>query len=247
MTGRLDGLPPQVVTVLSEFVAETQAACGSALVSIVLFGSAADGQLSPTSDVNVLVVLRTFAPDRIDLIRNTFISAEAAIKLRVMFLLEHEINAATELFAQKFADILRRHRTIHGAEVFAAIQVPREAKIFRLRQILLNLTIRLRGAYVSRGQQPDQVLRLLADAFGPLRASCATLLELENTPHSGAGAAMDTIATALGAPAIAAVVGLNAAHAGQPTAQPNVTAPLDTLIQVIEFIMRLSERAQRLS
>lgn len=243
MIGRLDGLPPQVVTVLSEFVTETEAACGSDLVSIVLFGSGAEGQLSPTSDVNLLVVLRAFAPDRVDRIRNTFLVAEAAIKLRVMFLLEQEINAATELFAQKFADILRRHRTIHGAEVFAVIQIPRDAKIFRLRQVLLNLTIRLRGAYVARGQQPEQVLRLLADSYGPLRASCATLLELENAPQPDAGAAMEAIAASFGAPSVAAVAGITAAHAGQSSG----AVPLDTLFQVTEFIMRLSERAQRLS
>lgn len=243
MTGRLDGLPPQVVTVLSEFIAETQAACGDDLVSIVLFGSAADGHLSPTSDVNVLVVLRAFASERIDGMRNTFLAAEAAIKLRVMFLLEREIDAATELFAQKFADILRRHRTIYGAEVFSAIQIPREAKLFRLRQVLLNLTIRLRGAYVSRGQQPEQVLRLLADSFGPLRASCATLLELEHTPQADADIAMNSIAAAVGGQAPATIADMTAAHAGQSTNAP----PLDVLFQTIAFIMHLSNRAQLLS
>jgi len=52
---------------------------------------------------------------------------------------------------------------IFGKDVFAATQVPRNAEIFRLRQILLNLTLRLREAYVSRGQRAEQIVRVLVD------------------------------------------------------------------------------------
>jgi len=121
-----------------------------------------------------------------------------------MFLLESEIPAAVECFAQKFADILRRHRVIFGRQVFADTQVPRAPEIFRLRQILLNLTLRLREAYVSRGQRAEQVVRILVDALGPLRAASATLLELEGAPNSGSDAALKAVADwlALAAPAL---------------------------------------------
>jgi len=46
--------------VLDEFVAAAREAFGHDLVSIVLFGSAAEGALRATSDVNVIVVLRAF-------------------------------------------------------------------------------------------------------------------------------------------------------------------------------------------
>ena len=169
----LDGLPAPVATVLTMFLASTREALSSDLVSAVLFGSAAEGRLAATSDVNLLLVLRDFAPDRIGRMRDALLTAEAAIKLRVMFLLESEVTSATEFFAQKFADILRRHRTIFGADVLAALKVPRRAEIFRLRQILLNLVLRLREAYTTRGHRPEQVVRVLADALGPLRAACA--------------------------------------------------------------------------
>ena len=52
----------------------------------------------------------------------------------------------------------------------------RGPEIFRLRQILLNLTLRLREAYVSRGQHAGQVAHVLAETFGPLRAAAATLI-----------------------------------------------------------------------
>jgi hypothetical protein len=239
---RLEGLPPHIATVLSAFIAETRNACAADLVSIVLFGSAVDGTLGPSSDVNMLLVLRSFVPDRIARIRDALLTAEAAIKLRVMFLLEVETTAAVELFAQKFADILRRHRVVYGADTLSSIVVPREAEKFRLRQILLNLTLRLREAFVLRGERPEQVARILADAFGPLRAAAATLLELEGSPpQKNAGEALELLASNFGPGGRDAVAQLSAAHdKGLAPQKP------DALFEVIELAMRLGQRAARL-
>ncbi len=147
--------------------------------------------LSPTSDVNLLLVLRRFAPERIARLRDGLLAAEAAIKLRVMLVLEDELPSAAELFAQKFADILRRHRTVLGKDLVGALQIPRSAEIFRLRQVLLNLVLRLREAYATRGHRPEQVVHLLAETVGPLRAACATLLELEGAPAADSSARSD--------------------------------------------------------
>src|SRR5947209_2536996 len=92
----LQGLPAPVATMLSRFVAAAREAFATDLRSIVLFGSAAEGKLTPTSDVNVVVVLHAFLPQEIDRLRDTFLEAEAAIKLRAMFLLEAEIAPASE-------------------------------------------------------------------------------------------------------------------------------------------------------
>src|ERR1700730_11137409 len=103
----LEGLPGNVAAALSIFLAAARDALSADLVSAVVFGSAAEGQLGPASDVNLLLVLRAFAPEKIAQMRDAFLAAEAAIKLRVMFLLEDELSSAAEYFAQKFADILR--------------------------------------------------------------------------------------------------------------------------------------------
>src|SRR5687768_7526803 len=138
------GLPANVAAVLENFVGETRDALGPDLISVVLFGSAVDGRLTESSDVNLILVLAQFDAGKLKEISDTLQAAEAAIQLQVMFLLEDEIPAAMDCFAQKFADILRRHRVIFGKDVFAAKTVSRQPEIFRLRQILLNLTLRLR-------------------------------------------------------------------------------------------------------
>ncbi len=45
-------LPPEVQKVLDEFVLSAKEAFSNHLTSIVLFGSAAEGKLRPTSDIN---------------------------------------------------------------------------------------------------------------------------------------------------------------------------------------------------
>jgi hypothetical protein len=239
---RLQGVPERVGIVLSDFIAALQDCCSSDLVSVVLFGSGAEGKLTAVSDVNLLVVLRTFDGDRMARIRDAYLAANAAIKLQAMFLLEDELPSAAELFAQKFADILRRHRNLFGKDVLSTVTVPRGPEIFRLRQILLNLTLRLREAYISRGERPEQVVRMLADMLGPLRAAAATLLELEGAPNPDSSAALMAVAAACGARSENAATQLLAAHRGELPGDGGAVA-----LQVIECLACMSQRAARLS
>jgi len=243
MAARLDGLPSNVVTALSAFLSAARDAMSDDLVSAVLFGSAAEGKLGPASDVNLLLVLRAFSPDKIGRMRDAFLAAEAAIKLRVMFLLDDEVSSAAEFFAQKFADILRRHRIVLGTDVLASLKVSRRAEIFRLRQILLNLVLRLREAYVARGHRPEQAALILADTFGPLRAACATLLELEGTPNADSTVALTSVAASFGTQGADAAAGLLAAHEGKLA----VADAEGVLLKVLALAMQLSKRAAQLA
>jgi hypothetical protein len=63
-------VPADVAQGLATFVDATQAALGPDLVAVVLFGSAAEGRLRATSDVNVIVVAQRFAPDRLNALRD---------------------------------------------------------------------------------------------------------------------------------------------------------------------------------
>jgi predicted nucleotidyltransferase len=80
----------------------------ASLLSVVLFGSAAEGKLRATSDVNLILVLSAFEQVKVDPLRQPLRIAQAAIKLQPMFLLKAELPRAARSFAPKFADILRR-------------------------------------------------------------------------------------------------------------------------------------------
>lgn len=191
------GLPAPVDRVLGDFVGAAREALGEDLRSVVLFGSAAEGRLRPTSDVNLILVLRAFPPAAADRLREPLRLARAAGRLRVMFLLEEEVQAAAEAFAAKFTDIRHRRRVLLGDDPFARLAIPRPAVVARLKQVLLNTILRLRAFYTERGLREEQLALLVADTVGPLRAAAAALRELEGQPVSSPKEALEAVASSL--------------------------------------------------
>jgi hypothetical protein len=176
----VDDLPAPVALVLEEFVTALRNALGSQLDSVVLFGSAAEGRLRPTSDINLLVLAQGLTLSQLDVLRPTLLEGRAAVGLVVMFLESAELPHAMEAFALKFSDIKARHRVLFGSSALESLQITRESALRRLRQVLLNLTVRLRERYVIDGDHEERLARLLADATGPIRAGAATLVALRD-------------------------------------------------------------------
>ena len=194
-------LPAHVDRVLEEFIAAARQICGDTLRSVVLFGSGAEGKLRATSDVNLVLTLTEFTPQIADALREPLRAGQAAARLAVMFLLESEVSTAVNAYPVKFLDIIHRHRVLYGSDPFSGLSVSRDASVFRLKQVLLNLRLRLRNLYVLRGLNEEQLALVAADATGPLRSCAATILELESHPASSPKEALEKILSSLGDPA----------------------------------------------
>jgi predicted nucleotidyltransferase len=187
-------LPADVAGPLADFTASAEEALGPDLVSVVLFGSAAEGRLRATSDVNLILVLARFDAARIDRLREPMRLAHATIRLSAMFLLDSEIDDAAEAFAVKFSDIRERHKVLVGKDPFAELSPSRASMLVRLRQILLNFTLRMRERYVLVSLREEQLVPVVADAAGPLRSAAALILSLEGRPAPSTKAALETLA-----------------------------------------------------
>jgi predicted nucleotidyltransferase len=193
-----NGLPASVETILRDFVAAARRALDDDLLSVLLFGSAAEGRLRAASDVNLMVVLARFTPERVDALREPLRLARAAIDLRPMFVLASELPAAAEAFAVKFEDIRHRHRVLFGPDLLVSLRILRATAIARLRQVLLNQLLRLRARYVETSLRPEQLAVALGEAAGPLRAAAATLLDLQGSPAPSSKVALERAAAATG-------------------------------------------------
>jgi len=187
-------LPEPVQSGLNAFVDAARAAFGANLRAVVLFGSAAEERLRATSDVNVLIVLDVLERAQLDAIRESLRVARAVINLEPMFVLESELAEAAEAFANKFEDIRRRHVVLHGDDVIDRLVIPRDALLRRVRQVLLNQALRLRGLYAERSLREEQAAIAIAEAAGPLRTSAASILELEGRPAADPKAALAALA-----------------------------------------------------
>lgn len=76
-------LPEPVTRSLEAFVGEVQLVFSERLISVVLYGSAADGRLRKTSYVNVLVVIGSYTSDDAALLTPILTFASVAIDLLV--------------------------------------------------------------------------------------------------------------------------------------------------------------------
>ena len=238
-------LPVTVGRVLDEFVQAARAELGAALHAIVLFGSAAENRIRPTSDVNVAIVVSAFDRPAIDRLRPALERAHAAIRLEVLWLLDAEVGAAAEAFAVKFTDIVRRHRVLYGQDPFAGLVVSRQATIARLRQVLLNQLLRLRATYAVDGGREERLTLRIADAAGPLRVSAAEILELEGGPALAPRDALARIAEDWSMPERAAV--LAAISTARETRHLEPGRAGEVLLAVVELASFLHQRAARLS
>ena len=203
------------------------------LVSIILFGSAAEGRQRAVSDTNVVVVVRQFTPEGATAAQESLALARVALRLRLMVLCEDELTAAASAFAVKFADILRRRRVLFGRDSFADLAIPRPAAIAQLRQSLLNQVMRLREQWLNAPN--DGALAMAgAESAGGMRACAAELLALEGTPAATPREALERIA---GGP----VAGLQEAREGRSVAGAG-TSLLTTLLGWAEAMRRRAEQ-----
>jgi predicted nucleotidyltransferase len=241
----LPDLSQPVTRVLTEFVSAAQAAFATDLRSIILFGSAAEGRLRATSDVNLLLLLTKFDQGRANELRGPLSVAQAAIRLSPMFILEAELPSAITAFAEKFSDILRRRKALFGPDPFVGVKIPREILITRLDQVLLNLVLRLREAYVMRGLREEQLALAVADAAGPLRSCAATLLDLEGQTLDSPKAALEKFVQRSGnSPWIEALQRISDTRE-QRILPPGIAGP--TLLQLIEIAHQMRSGLEKLT
>ena len=187
-------LPDLVARWLDDFIQSSKDAFKEDLLSVTLFGSAAEGRLRPSSDVNLILVLKRFDQTAADAVSDSFRAAHAAIILEAMFILETEVALAAEAFAVKFADIETRHEVLFGKDYFSDLEIPLDALKFRVRQVLANQILRLRESYVLNSAQDEQLSRIIAGVAGPLRAAAVTLLKLQGRSAASPKEALQMVA-----------------------------------------------------
>jgi len=238
-------LPAEVEQSVSAFVDAAKAAFEDGLVSVVMYGSAAEGRLRATSDVNMLLVLKSFDQAHADRLREPLRLAHAAIQLNAMFLLESEVGTAMEAFAVKFADIVARHRILFGSDPFAAVDPPRDAVVRRLKQVLLNLQLRLRERYVLLSLREEQLALVIADAAGPLRSSAASLLHLEGSPLLAPKEALEKIVQDMNDSTLTSA--LHEVSAAREDRQLEAGKAAPTLMALVELTRRMRERVELLT
>ena len=153
-------------TILSELVERLQKAHKTALVSIVLYGSAAapEGK-DQRSDFNVLCVLTQVRAMELEATETVFRWWRENKNPAPLLLSVEEVRTSTDCFPIEFHDMKERHRILYGEDVIAGLDIDdtfyRAQVEYELRSKLLRLRQKAGGVL----SQSDLLLRLMADSL----------------------------------------------------------------------------------
>jgi hypothetical protein len=154
---------------LDELVAQLTKVYGPQLRAVVLYGSAAAGEHIPKrSDYNVLVV--------VDELTMQHMRAEAAVARAwaeggnppPMTLTLAEWRGSADIFPMEYADILERHRVLHGTPPFDGIVVDRAHLRLQVEHEAMGKLLKLRQGVLAAGGSDKAHVELLAASLSTI-------------------------------------------------------------------------------
>ncbi len=166
---------------LDELVKQLRAAYGTALRSIVLYGSSAGGEAgNKKQDHNVLVIVDSLDASRLR-------AASAASRAWVdagnhapLTLTHDEWLGSADIFPMEYADILDRHRVLHGEPPFDGIRVDLRDLRLQVEQEAMGKLLRLRQGLLSAGNDQDRELELLSESISSVLVEFRAFLRLHS-------------------------------------------------------------------
>ena len=148
---------------LDELVEQLKKAYGNSLRAVVLYGSAAAGEHIPKrSDYNVLVIADALDFDA--LTREAAVArawAEAG-NPPPLTLTTEEWRASADIFPIEYADILDRHRVLHGTPPFDGMAVERKDLRLQVEHEAMGKLLQLRQGILAAGGDRRRLTELLA-------------------------------------------------------------------------------------
>lgn len=144
---------------LDALVAGLRRAYGDGLACVALYGSAAGGEhLGERSDVNVLVIVEALPIDAIERAGAASQQWMAAGNGSPLTLTTAEWRSSADVFAIEYADVLERHKVLHGALPMDGIAVRPEDIRRELEEQVLGKLLKLRrGIVEARGDGAREV------------------------------------------------------------------------------------------
>src|SRR5512132_3135468 len=156
---------------LDELVTQLRAAYKERLASVVLYGSAARGAHIPKqSDFNVLVLLASLETARVA--AAPFVAASAVARAwreagnpPPMTMTVDEWRGSADIFPMEYADILERHKVLHGTPPFDGIVVDRKDLRLQVEREAMGLLLQLRRGILAAGGDAGRQRELLANGL----------------------------------------------------------------------------------
>jgi predicted nucleotidyltransferase len=151
---------------ISEFIEKIRAATGPNLVSVILYGSAADGEFHPEySDLNLLCVLRDASFASLTKIADVVEWWRVKKHHSPLILTLAELNASSDTFSIEFVDMKQRHRLVYGEDVLSSLNIPMTLHRCQLEYELREKLFLLRQHLVVAGNNEKQLWEVMLNSL----------------------------------------------------------------------------------
>jgi len=154
---------------LDELVAQLSTAFGGELRAVVLYGSAAAGEHIPNrSDYNVLVIVKRLGAERLRALSATARAWGEAGNPPPLIFTEDEWRESSDVFPMEYADMIDRHRILHGASPFEGIQVSKSDLRLQLEHQARGKLLALRQGVLAAAGDRKAELQLLSSSVSTI-------------------------------------------------------------------------------
>jgi predicted nucleotidyltransferase len=171
---------------LDEFVQKLKAAAPDNLKSVILYGSAADGEFhSRHSDLNLLCVVNSADAKHIEALHSPIEWwTKLALRPPLVFTLD-ELRRSADVFAIEMLDMKSQHRVLAGVDVLTDISVPLHYHAIQVERELRTNWLRLRQALLTAPKKSKIYQELMVSSFSPFVALFRHALMALGEPPAG--------------------------------------------------------------
>ena len=154
---------------LEELVTQLNKAYRDSLRAVVLYGSAAAGEHIPKrSDYNVLVIVDRLGMEELRAAGAVAQAWGESGNPPPMTMTTAEWRSSADIFPMEYADILERHKVLHGAPPFEGIGVSKADLRLQVENQAMGKLLRMRQAIMAAGMDGKRQIELLEDSLSAL-------------------------------------------------------------------------------
>ncbi len=147
---------------INEFINRLRAACGENLQSVILYGSAADGEFHPDfSNINLLCVLRESSFAKLTAMAPAVAWWTRQKHREPLVLAAEELESSTDVFSIELLDMQHRHRVLFGDDVLSGLSIPMHLHRAQLEYELREKLILLRERLLLAANNQKQLWELM--------------------------------------------------------------------------------------
>ncbi len=172
---------------ITEFVDRLRTTSGDNLQSVILYGSAADGEFHPEfSNLNLLCILRETSFATLSAMAPAVEWWSRQKHHPPLVLTREELERSTDVFSIELLDMQQRHRVLFGEDVLSGLKIPlhlhRAQLEYELREKLILLRERLLLVANDKKHLKELLLHSLSTFITLFRHA---LIALGETPPKG--------------------------------------------------------------